>query len=76
MLAFEFNHIDDTNKLHRVSTHAWFTDSRAEKHGFETWKDLWEAEVAKCEILCKGHHGMHSKRQITANRKRAYNSME
>tara|TARA_B100000787_G_scaffold169987_1_gene163290 strand:+ start:446 stop:1192 length:747 start_codon:yes stop_codon:yes gene_type:complete len=75
MLAFEFNHIDDRTRIQSVSNYAWFTDSMAEKHGFETWKDLWEAEAAKCEILCKGHHGMHTKHQRTRNRKRAYKTI-
>ena len=74
--AFEFNHIDDRTWLHRVSDHQWFTNSKAEKHGFKTWKDFWEAEAAKCEVLCRGHHGIHSKQQQTRNRKRAYGVME
>tara|TARA_B100000787_G_scaffold170253_1_gene165260 strand:- start:1695 stop:2435 length:741 start_codon:yes stop_codon:yes gene_type:complete len=73
--TFEFNHIDDTTKLHHVSKPSWFTNSRAKKHGFKTGKDFWEAEVAKCEVLCTGHHGMHTKHQATANRKRAHTAM-
>ena len=69
---FEFNHIDQTTWLCHVSHDNWFTDSNAKKHGFETWKDLWETEAAKCEVLCRGHHGIHSEQQKTRNRKRAY----
>ena len=70
--GFEFNHIDDTKRLKSVSKHGWFTDIQAKKHGFETWKDLFEAEVAKCEVLCKIHHGIHTEQQMTRNRKRAH----
>ena len=73
--GFEFNHIDDTTKLHSVSKETWFTISRAQKHGFKTWKVLWEAEVAKCEVLCTVHHKIHTKHQRTRNRKRAYAAM-
>tara|TARA_B100000787_G_scaffold168920_1_gene158742 strand:+ start:2798 stop:3544 length:747 start_codon:yes stop_codon:yes gene_type:complete len=72
MKGFEFNHIDDTTRLEIVSKHGWFTDNQAKKHGFKTWKEFWEAEVAKCEVLCKIHHGIHSEQQRTRNRKRAY----
>ena len=74
--AFEFNHIDDTKRIQSVSEHQWFTDSQAKKHGFKTWKEFWEAEVSKCEVLCKGHHGIHSDQQKTRNRKRAYDVRE
>ena len=69
---FEFNHRDANAKIFALSSYKCYTDNQASNHGFNTWKELWEAEAKKCEVLCCGHHIMHSKTLRTSTRKRAY----
>jgi len=72
--AFDFNHINDKDKIHQVSDYRFFTDNKAKKHGFDTWKELFEAELSQCDVLCKGHHAMFSKNQKNMNREHAYDN--
>jgi len=72
LATFEFNHLDPRKKLKNVSAPTWYTDSKAKDHGFKNWKELWEAEVGKCEVLCAGHHNMHSKESKGKRRRILY----
>ena len=77
LALFEFNHKDGGlgagTGLQHVSSHSWFTDQRVERlnlPNINTWQELWEAEVAKCEVLCHSHHVIFGSGQTAAKRQK------
>lgn len=71
---FDFNHVDDKNKLQSLTNFSWFTNNRAKKFGFSNFKELWEAEAKKCNVLCVMHHRLFTKKQRLDNAQDIYNN--
>jgi len=61
----EYNHIDTSTKLQSLSQASWYSQARAKRHGSKDARELWLAERAKCELMCRGHHVNHSMKQRT-----------
>ena len=58
LAAFEFDHIDPSTKLCNLSETTFFTRKRGKRLGFKDGYELWEAEAAKCRVLCAAHHAL------------------